>query len=54
MVFIRHWRTEDSLFVMHNSLANLWSPVTILYLDVEHLSKCSPVTLYLSPATRIL
>ena len=28
--------------------------LTILYSDVEHLSKYSPVTLHLSPATRIL
>ena len=31
----------------------MW-PMTILYSDVEPLSKYSPVTLHLSPATRIL
>ena len=28
--------------------------MTILYSDMELLSKCSPVTLHLSPVTRIL
>ena len=40
--------------LLHDSPANVQWPMTILYSDVEPLSKYSPVTLHLSPATRIL
>ena len=53
-VFIRHWKLKNSPFTVHNSLANVHHlSLTILYSDVEHLSKYSPVTLHLSPATGI-
>ena len=40
---------------MQNSLAKAWQPTctTIFYSDMEPLSKYSPATLDLSPATRI-
>ena len=54
MVFIRHWRLENSPLTMQNSRANVEWPMTIFYSDTEPLSKYSPVTLHLSPVTRIL
>ena len=52
---MRQRRLKNSLFTYtHNSLANVWVPLTILLLDVEPFTKYSPVTLHLSPATRIL
>ena len=45
------------LLLLHRSLFltfhSLW-PLIFFFSDVEPLSKCSPVTLHLSPATRIL
>ena len=52
--FNRHRRLENSPFTMQNSPTNVRYPLTIFYSDVEPLSKYSPVTLHLSPATRIL
>ena len=52
---MRHRQSKNSLFTYtHNSLANVRWPMTILHLDVEPFTKYSPVTLHLSPATRIL
>ena len=53
-VFIRHQSSENSLFTTQNSLTNTWQLMTIFYSDMEPLSKYSPVTLHLSPSTRIL
>ena len=53
-VFFRHQRLENSAFNMQNSLAKVWYSMNVFYSDVEPLSKSSPVTLHLSPATRIL
>ena len=55
-VFIRHQglRSGNLQFTRKNSLANVQQAKTIFYLDVEPLSKYSPVTLYLSLATRII
>ena len=50
----RHRRAENSPLTTQNSPANVQLPTTIFYLVVEPLSKYSPVTLYLSPATKIL
>ena len=52
--FIRHWRLENSTFTMQNSLTNVPYPMTIIYSDLEPLSKYSSVMLHLSPTTRIL
>ena len=52
--FNRYRRLENSPFTMQNSPTNVRKPLTIFYSDVEPLSKYSPVTLHLSPATRIL
>ena len=38
-VFIRHRGSENSSFTTQNSLANVWEPLTIIYSDVEPLSK---------------
>ena len=53
-VAIRHWRLENSPFTMQNSSTNVRQFMTIFYSEVEPLLKYSPVTLYLSPAMRIL
>ena len=42
------------MFTMQNSLTNVPYPMTIIYSDLEPLSKYSPVILHLFPATRIL
>ena len=39
---------------MQNSTANVQKPMIIFYSDWEPLLKYSPVTLYISAATRIL
>ena len=53
-VAIRHRRLENSPFTMQNSSTRVQQFMTIFYSDVEPLLKYSPVTLYLSPALRIL
>ena len=53
-MFIMHQRLENSLLTTRNSPANIQQPTTIFYSDVELPPKYSPVTLHLSPATRIL
>lgn len=53
-MFIMHRRLENSLLTTQNSPANIQQPTTIFYSDVELPPKYSPVTLHLSPATRIL
>ena len=53
-VAIRHRRLENSLFTMQNSSTCVQQFMTIFYSDVEPLLKYSSVTLYLSPAMRIL
>ena len=50
-VFIGHRRSENSPFTTQISPANV---CLFLYLDKKSLSEYSRVTLYLSPATRIL
>ena len=52
--FIRHWKLENSTFTMQNSLTNVPYPMTIIYSDLEPLSKYSLVILHLFPVTRIL
>ena len=54
MVFIRHWTWDNSLFTTQISPVNIALPMTIFFSDVEPLSEHFPVTLHLSPATRIL
>ena len=54
-VFIlKHRRLENSPFTALNFTAIVRYPTTTMYSDVEPFSKYSPVTLHLSPATRIL
>ena len=54
-VFIlKHRRLENSPFTALNFTAIVWYPMTTMYSVVEPFSKYSPVTLHLSPATRIL
>ena len=53
-VAIRHRRLENSPFTMQNSSTCVQQFMTIFYSDVEPLLKYSSVTLYLSPAMRIL
>ena len=50
-VFIRHRRSENYPFTMHNSPTAAYD---FFYSDVKPLSKYSPVTLQLSPTSRIL
>ena len=58
-VFIRHQRSENFPLTMQNSPGNIWQPIItlfisiyfIIYSDVKPLSKYSPVTLCLPPAT---
>ena len=52
--FIRYRRLENSPFTMQNSLTNVLYPMTVIYSDLEPLSKYSPVMLHLSPTTKIL
>ena len=53
-IFIRHQRLENTPFTMKNSPAKVRLPGTIFYSHEETLSKYFPITLHLSPATRIL
>ena len=56
-VFIRHQRSENSLFTTQNCPGHVRQPMTTgtFYTNVKYFSKYSPVTLHLSsPATRIL
>ena len=51
---VRHRRSENSPSTTQNFPANVRYPTTIFYSDMEPLSKYSPVTLHLSPASRVL
>ena len=54
-VFIRHWRSENSLFIMQNSVVNIpYSLRPFFYSDMEPLLKYSPVRLHLSPLLEFL
>ena len=53
-MLIWHGRLENSPFTMQDSLANVRLPLTSFHSDVDLVSKYSPVTLHLSPSTRIL
>ena len=53
-VFFKHRRSENYLVTTLNSPASVRWPRAVFYSDVQPLSKYSPVTLHLSPATRIL